>query len=238
MMKLERLLKNRKKPYMYGDDVRLVQQRLVTLGYLPNGEIDGYYGPDTEKAVKAFQKAKGLKSDGIVGAITWGALEPVCVAPVTDTIQSLLVEHAAASAEREDIYASGGQGQTGTALNESWISRMEKSIVNRLRVIKLWKKRKAEGRTDIRAYDCSGLIIELLIKEGYTDSDTNANGIYFNLCHAIGRADLQAGDVVGKSGHIGVYMGDGTVVHAKGRAYGVIRESINNVRWTRYGRLK
>lgn len=35
---------------------------------------DGIFGPLTEEAVKEFQKAKGLKVDGIVGKATWSML--------------------------------------------------------------------------------------------------------------------------------------------------------------------
>ena len=33
--------------------------------------MDNIFGKDTEKAVKAFQKKKGLKADGIIGPKTW-----------------------------------------------------------------------------------------------------------------------------------------------------------------------
>ncbi|MGH6821688.1 MAG: glycoside hydrolase family protein, partial [Methylocella sp.] len=38
--------------------------------------VDGSFGSVTEKAVVAFQKAKGLKPDAVVGAKTWAALGP------------------------------------------------------------------------------------------------------------------------------------------------------------------
>ena len=52
-----------------GDAVRTVQRRLKELGYY-TGSIDGDFGKETEKAVKAFQKANGLTADGKVGEQT------------------------------------------------------------------------------------------------------------------------------------------------------------------------
>lgn len=39
----------------------------------------------------------------------------------------------------------------------------------------------------------------------------------------------------GKMGHVGVYMGDGTAIHARGHAYGVARNGITESRWTHWG---
>ncbi len=52
-----------------GEAVRTVQRRLKELGYY-SGSIDGDFGKETEKAVKAFQKANGLSADGKVGEQT------------------------------------------------------------------------------------------------------------------------------------------------------------------------
>ena len=49
-----------------------IQQKLVDAGY--NIKVDGIIGPQTKKAIKAFQKEKGLKVDGIVGKNTTAAL--------------------------------------------------------------------------------------------------------------------------------------------------------------------
>jgi len=57
-----------------GDDVLAVQARLIALGFDP-GRADGVYGPLTVAAVTAFQKAKGLETDGVVGPITRATLE-------------------------------------------------------------------------------------------------------------------------------------------------------------------
>ena len=39
----------------------------------------------------------------------------------------------------------------------------------------------------------------------------------------------------GKMHHVGVYLGDGTVVHARGHAYGVVRQPIDEVKFTHWG---
>jgi putative chitinase len=67
------LLKNGSK----GDDVKKLQEKLGV-------EAIGTFGPKTEAAVKAWQKANGLKDDGIVGDATWSKLfgETAPAAPV------------------------------------------------------------------------------------------------------------------------------------------------------------
>lgn len=56
-----------------GEPVKDLQQRLKEKGHY-SGDIDGKFGQKTENAVKAFQKAKGLKTDGKVGDKTWALL--------------------------------------------------------------------------------------------------------------------------------------------------------------------
>lgn len=50
-----------------------VQRILSHLGYDP-GEHDGLDGPNTQAAVKAFQRKTGIEADGIVGPVTRGHL--------------------------------------------------------------------------------------------------------------------------------------------------------------------
>jgi murein L,D-transpeptidase YcbB/YkuD len=47
-----------------------IQQTLKNAGYY-TGEVDGKFGPQTEKAVKDFQDANNLVVDGKVGVNTW-----------------------------------------------------------------------------------------------------------------------------------------------------------------------
>ena len=57
-----------------GPDVLTLQTTLKQLGFDPNG-VDGIFGPGTQAAVIAFQKAKELTPDGICGPNTMAALQ-------------------------------------------------------------------------------------------------------------------------------------------------------------------
>lgn len=51
-----------------------IQVALKNAGFY-NGSIDGKIGSETKKAITEFQKANGLKADGIVGQQTWSRLK-------------------------------------------------------------------------------------------------------------------------------------------------------------------
>lgn len=60
-------------PAMRGEDVRRLQEALVRAGHRVT--LDGVFGPETARAVKAFQQASGhLKVDSMVGPATRAAL--------------------------------------------------------------------------------------------------------------------------------------------------------------------
>lgn len=62
-----------KETYMRGDDIEELQRVLAESGF--SMEVDGIFGPATDKAVRAFQESRGLATDGIVGEATRSALE-------------------------------------------------------------------------------------------------------------------------------------------------------------------
>lgn len=58
-----------------GEQVKALQTLLIGYGYSCGSYgVDGSFGGATDKAVRAYQKAKGLAVDGIVGSATWNSL--------------------------------------------------------------------------------------------------------------------------------------------------------------------
>ena len=58
------------------------QAKLLHLGYF-SGPVSGEFGADTEIAVLAFQSDRGLATDGVVGPVTWAALDDAVTGAVT-----------------------------------------------------------------------------------------------------------------------------------------------------------
>jgi hypothetical protein len=100
------------------------------------------------------------------------------------------------------------------------------------KLAKVW----AQAWIDEYAGDCSGMIKAAYWTDENGDviykylgrADTSANGMY-NLATVKGPISTMpdtAGLLVHKNGHIGVYVGNGVVVEARGVAYGVVETSL------------
>ncbi len=123
---------------------------------------------------------------------------------------------------------------------------METSSKNANRAITLWKSRVKYEKDDLRAFDCSGLIMYYLQNtKGWYKTDMSANSLY-GKCKKITRDDLKPGDFAFrhngiKAYHVGVYIGDGKWIEAQGRDEGVVMRDFATVGekyWNKFGRLE
>ena len=97
-----------------------------------------------------------------------------------------------------------------------------------------------------RVHDCVGLI------KGYLWTNDNGKIVYnpsqdkdvsgmLQNCNEIGNITSIpeiAGVLVFMQGHVGVYIGNGEVIEAKGHAYGVVKTKLKERPWKTYGKLK
>lgn len=154
-----------------------------------------------------------------------------------------MIDHCKREVSRGSIYVWGAQGQRGSKITKAWIRRMETSTTNANRAITTWEARKKSyDKSTIGAYDCSGLIAACFNDNSNPGWDSTADGLY-RSCVKISKSQLQPGDFVfewssasSKSNHVGVYIGDGYVIEARGRDYGVVKTALNARNWVRFGR--
>jgi putative peptidoglycan binding protein len=72
-----------------GEIVRRIQRHLTARGFDPKG-LDGGYGDNTRKAVRAFQRENGLQPTGAVSVPTWRKLMGGPIPPVRDRVLQLI----------------------------------------------------------------------------------------------------------------------------------------------------
>ena len=80
-----------------GEYVQLLQVALISRGFNVGSKgADGIFGSGTEAGLIAFQKANGLKGDGVCGPLTWAALDAseATVATFTVTIKGISKDQA------------------------------------------------------------------------------------------------------------------------------------------------
>jgi len=85
-----------------GGPVKGLQNALQARSYDP-GPIDGVFGSVTENAVSDFQRDYGLTADGVVGPITWQALD-VYVVQSGDTLSKIAREQLGDASRWREIF--------------------------------------------------------------------------------------------------------------------------------------
>lgn len=99
-----------------------------------------------------------------------------------------------------------------------------------------------------KVHDCGGLIKGAIFCDGAIDAAPKYNKKYdvdsdtmLTQCSesgSIGSIPEIEGVLVFKKGHVGVYIGGGKVVEARGHRYGVIESNLGEMPWTNWGKHK
>lgn len=153
------------------------------------------------------------------------------------TQAEMIVDKAKKQVKYHSIYLWSAQGQHVKTLKAGTIRKMETSGSNAARVLRRIADIMAQGlySTNTRAFDCSGLLCWLLVLVGVEAKgfDLTANGLLNRYSRVLNLVDLVAGDLVyklenGKAVHVGLYIGNGMVIEAKGRDAGVVISTLTD----------
>lgn len=189
-----------------GDSVTRIQQLLHKYGYLAAANVTGYYGELTESAVKRFQGNNGLKADGSVGQLTMNKL----------TGSSVISAGAS---------GSSGSSPKGTAVKEgSGVKALLSIARSKVGRPYVW------GAKGPGSFDCSGFVYWTLnqagVKQSYLTSSGWKNVGKYTKVTSFG--NLQAGDIIVVSGHVGIVAGGGMVIDASSSNGRVVERSLSS----------
>lgn len=213
--------------------VSKIQELLSKYGYLNSGNVTGYYGEITEDAVKSFQTQNNLVSDGTVGAITMAKLTGSDVKKAPK--QSTTTANQSSGNRTNNSSSSGNKTNSGTTTTKPSSSggtvRMSGGVGSLISVAQsklgcpyVW------GAKGPGSFDCSGFVYWCLNQVGVNQSYITSSG-----WRNVGRytrinnfSDIQAGDIVVVSGHVGIAAGGGTVIDASSSNGRVIHHSLSS----------
>ena len=218
------------------DDVKNMQNLLVKYGYLSRDKASGYFGELTKEAVVAFQSVNGLGTDGTVGAKTLQLLQSGSAKskpkPKTNT-PSRSNSRAGGNASGGGNSAPAGRGDAGSSGSISsgsggaTVSGSAGALISiassKIGSPYVW------GAKGPHSFDCSGFVYWCLNHSGVSQSYMTSGG-----WASSGRgqrinnfSDLQAGDIIVVSGHVGIVAGGGSVIDASSSNGRVVHRSLN-----------
>lgn len=153
-----------------------------------------------------------------------------------ESLRDIFVEKAKKLVTYNCPYVWGGNGEQTKKLTCERLMGMEYKIENITRIFRYMQKNPPKKYS--RIFDCSGLVYYLLKELGLISSDATAD----NLMHMWKLKPIKEafyGDLLycidsdGKAYHVGIYLGDMTVCHAKGRDYGVCITKFSENAWSK-----
>ncbi len=133
-------------------------------------------------------------------------------------------------------------GTFGNTATQSLLDAKTKQYPSHYQYARMTKYKSQLGE---RVHDCVGMIKGYLWSENAwsapkynVSQDVSANGMYAK-CKERGSISTMPeipGILVFMSGHVGIYIGDGKVIEARGFHYGVVETKLSERPWTSWGK--
>ena len=226
------------------ETVSQVQKLLNKWGYLDADLITGYYGDATKRAVVDFQKRNDLSADGSVGAQTMAKLTSNnAKRPAPKQTTAARTQGGSSGGSSSGSGSSGGSGGSsgssgghtdsgsGGSQQSTYHYSGGGSVGTLLDVASskigspyVW------GAKGPNSFDCSGFVYWCLNQAGVNQSymtsggwASSGRGQRISSC-----GDLQAGDIIVVSGHVGIADGGGGVIDASSSNGRVVHRSLSS----------
>ena len=139
------------------------------------------------------------------------------------------------------MYVLGAQGHKFVDLLDR-LTSMEKDEIKLVQNVLTLLQKKLKAGVDINtllAFDCSGLGMYWLMKNGIFKYDMTAKEMYNSIPTKVkSLSSVKAGDFVftDSLGHVGYAIGDDAVIEARGTSYGVVLTDLYKREWTKAAR--
>ena len=225
-----------------GDMVKKIQQRLVELKYMTGAT--GYFGENTETAVKRFQTINGLKADGKIGEKTLEVLfsdgAKKYTKPSTggntggntggSSTGGNVGGNTGGSSTGGNTGGNTGGGNTGgntgggsTGGNTKPSGNEATDSADSSKVAKFIEVAKSKlgckyvlGAKGPDTFDCSGFVYWCLKQVGVNQAYMTSAGWKATTKYPIvtKMSDLEKGDVISYEGHVGIYIGGNQMIDA------------------------
>ena len=215
------------------DSVTTVQKRLNHYGYLASRLITGYYGSATEAAVKQFQRYNNLTQDGKVGQATMAKLESSNATKKPANVSAASSGQSNSGSGSSGSSSGGSTGSSGASSagvgsGGATVSGSAGNLIaiasSKLGCPYVW------GSKGPNSFDCSGFVYWCLNQAGVGQSYLTSSGWRnpgrYQRISSIDQ--VQAGDIIVVSGHVGICAGGGTVIDASSSNGRVVHRSISD----------
>ncbi len=208
------------------NEVKSLQQLLVKYGYLASDKASGYFGELTKQAVANFQSRNGLTSDGTAGAQTMAKLNSGDVKKAASGSSSKKNSSTGSSSSGS---GSSGKGSSSVSVGSggATVSGSAGTLISiassKIGCPYVW------GSKGPNSFDCSGFVYWCLNQAGVGVSYMTSSG-WRNpgRFKRVSYNELQAGDIIVVSGHVGICAGGGTVIDASSSNGRVVHRSLGS----------